>query len=166
MRSKAKLTLASLGLAVAVAAGIAAPAFAGTTHQPTGTTPVATASQAGRTGMRADFDKDLAAQLGVPTQKLTQAVKDVRTELHHSGQTGTRSARAEEFANLLASKLGLDPAKVLDAMRGVHAQELTERQVQRQARVDKAVQSGKISRSDADTYLRVGQTLAQTQPGM
>jgi hypothetical protein len=176
MRSKAKLTLATLGLGVAVAAGIAGPAFAAGTDQPAGTTPVAAASQTSvttgtsahagiRTGMRADFEKDLAAQLGVPTAKVTAAVKEVRTEMHQGGQTATRSQRADEFANLLAGKLGLDPTKVRDAMRTVHAQERTERQAQRKARVDQAVKSGKISQSDADTYLRVGQTLAQAQPG-
>jgi hypothetical protein len=175
MRSKAKLTLVSLGLGVAVAAGIAGPAFAASTDQPAGTTPAAAASQtsvtpgatphAGRAGMRADFDKDLAARLGVPTQKLTASVKDVRSEMHQTGNTGTRSAQADQFANLLAGKLGLDSAKVRDAMRTVHAQELTERQAQREARVEGAVQSGKISQSDADTYLRIGQTLTQAQPG-
>jgi hypothetical protein len=177
MRSKAKLTLAALGFGVAVAAGIAGPAFASSTGQPTGTTPVTaapqtsvttgTSSQAGvHMGKRADFEKDLAAKLGVPSQKLTAAVKDVRTELRQSGKTGTRSARADEFANLLAGKLSLDPTKVRDAMRAVHAQELAERQAQRQARVDRAVQSGKISQSDASTYLRVRQSLEQAQPGM
>jgi hypothetical protein len=174
MRTRAKLTLATLGLGVAVAAGIAGPAFAAGADQPTGTTPAAAASQttvtthanahAGRTGNRADFEKDLAARLGIPTQKLYQAVKAVRAEMHNNGKTSTRSARADEFANLLAGKLGLDPTKVRDAIRAVHTQERTELQAQRQARVERAVQSGKISQSDADTYIRVGRWIAQAQP--
>jgi hypothetical protein len=176
MHTKAKLTLATLGLGVAVAAGVAAPAFAAGTDPPTGTTPVPAASQTSvttdtsthagaHTGMRADFEKDLAVRLGIPTQKVTDAVMAVRAEVHQNGKTATRSERADQFANLLAGKLGLDPTKVRDATRAVHAQERTERQAQRKARVDQAVQSGQISQSDADTYLRVGQTLAQAQPG-
>ena len=176
MRSKVKLTLATLGFGVAVAAGIAGPAFASGTDQPTGTNPAAVASQTSTTpstsahvgarhGARADFEKDLAARLGIPTQKVSDAVRAARAEVHQNGQSLTPAQRADEFANALAGKLGMDPTKVRDALNAVHTQERTERQAQRQARVDQAVQSGKISQSDANTYLRVGQTLAQAQHG-
>jgi hypothetical protein len=171
MRTKAKLTLATLGLGVATVAGIAGPAFASGNDQPTGTNPAAAASAtsvttdtaahpAVRPGMRVDFEKDLAARLGIPTKTLTTAVKAARAEVHQNGKPGTRTERADEFANVLAGKLGMDPTKVRDAIVAVHSQERTERQAQRQARVDAALRSGKISQSDASTYLRVAEALA------
>jgi hypothetical protein len=175
MRSKAKLTLATLGLGAVVAAGMAGTAFASSTDQPAGTTPAAVSQTAATTGTsahvgarqgpRADFEKDLATRLGIPTQKVSDAVKAARAQVHQNGQSLTRAQRADAFANALAGKLGLDPTKVRDAINAVHAQERTERQAERQARVNQAVQSGKISQADADTYLRVAQTLAQAQQG-
>jgi hypothetical protein len=177
MRSKAKLTLATLGLGVAVAAGIAGTAFASGTDQPTDPNPTTAVSKSSVTtttgadagarpgGARADFEKDLAARLGIPTQKMSDAVKAARAEVRQNGQSLTPAQRADEFANALAGKLGLDPTKVRDAITAVHTQERTERQAQRQARVNQAVQSGKISQADADTYLRVWQTLAQSHDG-
>jgi hypothetical protein len=170
MRLKTKITFVTVGLGVAIAAGIAGTGYAATTGQSTGatnpaavtqTTPAGEVSSQARGGMRADFAQDLAKQLGVPTQTVVDALKAVRASAPATGSGRTRSQQADALINALAVKLNLDPAKVRDAVHTVRAQERAERLAQLKMRLDQAVRSGKISQSDADTYLRVTQTLAQ-----
>ena len=164
MRTKAKLALATIGLSATVAAGIAGPAFAATTDHPTATASAATANAgAGSTDHRAigrrfgaEFAKDLAAQLGLPQQKVTTALQQVRTQLQADQKDGT--ATRGEFVTQLAAKLGLDQTKVRTAVQAVRAHERADRQAQLKTRLDQAVKAGKISQSDADAYLRVVQS--------
>jgi hypothetical protein len=166
MRKSTKLTLATIGLGVSVAAGIAGPAFAATAAPPTASaatatpsaTPGAGSNQHGGMGRRfgAEFAKDLAAQLGLPQQKVTVAVQQVRTEMRADQKNGT--ATRGEFVTQLAGKLGLDQTKVRAAVQAVFAQERADRQAQLKLRLDAAVKAGKISQSDADAYLRVVQS--------
>jgi hypothetical protein len=173
MRTKAKLALATIGLSATVGAGIAGQAFAATTDHPTATASATTAGPsttagAGSTDHRAmgrrfgaEFAKDLAAQLGLPQQKVITAVKQVRTQLQADQKDGT--ATRGEFVTQLAAKLGLDQTKVRTAVQAVRAQERADRQAQLKTRLDQAVKAGKISQSDADAYLRVLQSGALHQ---
>ena len=166
MRTRAKLTLAAIGLSATVAAGIAGPAYAAATDQPTSTasTPTAAPStSAGPTDHRAqgrqfgaEFAKDLAAQLGIPQQKVTTAIQQVRTELRSAQKDG--SATRDQFVTKLATKLGLDPTKVRNAVQAVRTTQQADRQTRLKTRLDQAVKAGKISQSDADAYLRVVQS--------
>lgn len=170
MRTRAKLTLAAIGLSATVAAGIAGPAYAAATDQPTSTasTPTAAPStsasaSAGSTDHRAqgrqfgaEFAKDLAAQLGLPQQKVTTAIQQVRTELRSAQKDG--SATRDQFVTKLATKLGLDPTKVRNAVQAVRTTQQADRQTRLKTRLDQAVKAGKISQSDADAYLRVVQS--------
>jgi hypothetical protein len=173
MRTKAKLALATIGLSATVAAGIAGPAFAATTDHLTATASSTTAAPptnagAGSTDHRAmghrfgaDFAKDLAAQLGLPQQRVTTAVQQVRAQMKADHKDGT--ATRGEFVTQLATKLGLDQTKVRTAVQAVRAQERADRQAQLKTRLDQAVKAGKMSQSDADAYLRVVQSGALHQ---
>ena len=54
-----------------------------------------------------------SARLGIPTQKVSDAVRAARAEVHQNGQSLTPAQRADEFANAVAGKLGMDPVKDL-----------------------------------------------------
>lgn len=174
MRTRTKLALATIGLSATVASGIAGPAFAATTDHPTATASATTAAPSTNTGvgstdhhamgrrLGAQFAKDLAAQLGLPQQKVTTAVQQVRAQLRTDHKDGT--ATQGEFVTQLATKLGLDQTKVRTAVQAVRSQEQADRQAQLKTRLDQAVKAGKISQSDADAYLRVVQSGALHQP--
>ncbi len=182
MKKSAKIVLA-VSIGGAVAAGIAAPAaYAAADGHPAAATSAAlvadTASPGsgssasghhrpaypGRFGPK--FAQDLAAQLGVSTDKVTAALKQIREQnaTNHSAtgnggpksvDAGQRAQRIDQLSSQLAGKLGLDTAKVKNAVTTVLAKEKADRQAALKARLEQAVKSGKISQSDADAYLRV-----------
>jgi hypothetical protein len=180
MKKRVKIVLA-LSLGGAVAAGIAGPAaYAAADGHPTTATSAALVADTtspssasntsnhhrpaypGRFGPK--FAQDLAAQLGVPADKVTSALKQIRAENtpNHTatgGQKladpGQRAQRIDQLSSELAGKLGLDTTKVKNAVTTVLAKEKADRQAALKARLDQAVKSGKISQSDADAYLRV-----------
>jgi hypothetical protein len=174
MQKRAKIILA-LCLGGAVAAGVAGPAaYAAAAGHPataaalaadTASTSSGSASSQHRGRFGPQFAQDLAAQLGVPADTVTAALKQIRTEnaanngTDGAGQKSTdprqRAQRVDQLSNELAGKLGLDSTKVNNAVTAVLATEKADRQAALKARLDQAVASGKISQSDADAYLRV-----------
>src|SRR4051794_20611992 len=99
----------------------------------------------------------LATKLGVDQTKLLDALKAVRDELRASRAPGQGSAtkpdpatRQDELATKLASKLGLDAAKVKAALADLRAAHEADEQKAFDDRLAQAVKDGKLTQSEAD----------------
>lgn len=173
------------GVAVTgIGMGSATAAFAEPTATPTdtptaGATPGATTGHQnhrgpGRGAPNADLAKQLAEKLGIDEAKVTEALKAVRTE--HSpaksdqtqkgqtqnGQTPSDqkpdpTARDTQLAKNLADKLGIDEAKVNDALTAIREARQAEQKTAFSTKLDTAVTDGKLTRAEADAVLKAAE---------
>ena len=106
-------------------------------------------------GLGADLSA-LATKLGVDETALKDALKAVRDEFrasHTPGQGTTKPDPAtmqDELATKLASKLGIDAAKVKAALADLRASEQAARQKAFDDKLAKAVTDGKLTQAEAD----------------
>ncbi|GAA2742596.1 hypothetical protein GCM10009868_13160 [Terrabacter aerolatus] len=99
----------------------------------------------------------LATKLGVDQTKLEDALKAVRDELKASRTPGQApatkpdpAARQDELATKLASKLGIDAAKVKAAFADLRAARDADEQKAFDDRLAQAVKAGTLTQAEAD----------------
>lgn len=104
----------------------------------------------------------LAEKLGLEEAKVSEALKaaqqnlrpDKKTEAQQEeGSESTRPSRTERQAALaqeLASALGVDEAKVIEALTAIAEEQKTARTAELQTRLDQAVSDGTLTQSEAD----------------
>lgn len=99
----------------------------------------------------------LATKLGVDQTKLEDALKAVRDELKASRTPGQApatkpdpAARQDQLATMLASKLGIDAAKVKAAFADLRAAHEADEQKAFDDRLAQAVKDGKLTQAEAD----------------
>lgn len=103
--------------------------------------------------------KDLAAKLGVDEAKVTEALKAIHDEEHAANQGGTATGdkttkpdpatREADLAKKLAEKLGVDQAKVSQALTEVRQAHQADEKSRFSARLDTAVKDGKLTQAEA-----------------
>src|SRR5690349_16234981 len=106
----------------------------------------------------------LATKLGVDQTKLQDALKAVRDELKASRKAGQGTATKpdpttmqDELATKLASKLGIDAAKVKAAFADLRAAHEADEQKSFDDRLAQAVKDGKLTQSEADAVKKAAQ---------
>jgi hypothetical protein len=106
----------------------------------------------------------LATKLGVDQTKLQDALKAVRDELKASRKAGQGTATKpdpttmqDELATKLASKLGIDAAKVKAAFADLRAAHEADEQKAFDDRLAQAVKDGKLTQSEADAVKKAAQ---------
>ncbi|GAA3716804.1 hypothetical protein GCM10022399_36880 [Terrabacter ginsenosidimutans] len=106
----------------------------------------------------------LATKLGVDQTKLQDALKAVRDELKASRKAGQGTATKpdpttmqDELATKLASKLGIDAAKVKAAFADLRAAHDADEQKSFDDRLAQAVKDGKLTQSEADAVKKAAQ---------
>jgi hypothetical protein len=106
----------------------------------------------------------LATKLGVDQTKLQDALKAVRDELRASRKAGQGTATKpdpttmqDELATKLASKLGIDAAKVKAAFADLRAAHEADEQKAFDDRLAQAVKDGKLTQSEADAVKKAAQ---------
>jgi hypothetical protein len=102
MRNRTRVIAAAAAVTAAVTAGSAAAAAS-----TTGATPGPSAQAVSAT-QKCSSDSDLAAQLGVPTARLDQAARAVKTSL----VTASAKPTADQFYAALSHALGISQARV------------------------------------------------------
>ncbi len=147
---------AAIGLSGAI--GVASLAQADATASPT-TTPTAGSTahpgQHGRMGGagQAQFAQQLAEKLGLDTDTVSTALDKVRDAQRPTEKPTTRPDPAERQAALakaLAAELGVDEAKVTEALAALHTQADADRQAAFDERLQKAVTDGTLTQAEAD----------------
>lgn len=108
----------------------------------------------------------LATKLGVSEAKVKTALTEARAELKPSTppsaspSTGTKpdpAARQAALAKALASKLGVEEAKVTAALAEIRTARETERTAAFGKRIAQAVTDGKLTQAEADAVLKAQQ---------
>lgn len=176
---------AGLGLGaagVAFADPSATPSASPTTQATAGTSSGTGQDNPGRGHHRGErqgeLAKQLAAKLGVDETKVTEALQSLRTEQRAqaraqrdqapqgtqgdqgspgTGQKPDRTARDAELAKGLAQKLGVDEAKVTQALSDIRTAHQAEHKAAFSTRLDQAVTDGKITRAEADAVLKAAE---------
>lgn len=169
-----RMRAAALLAAGAVAGGVTAATLTATADEGT---PSATVSADGRPGPggpgghgRGGAHVDTAAlakALGVTEDKLTAALEAVREDLKPAdrekpadGERPTpptdeeRADREAALAKALADELGLDEAKVADALDSVRDAQKAERRTDLSERLDTAVKDGDLTDADKASVLK------------
>ncbi len=173
-RQKMGLGMAAGALVLTGAAGfVGAAQAADPTASPTPASTASGGDQAGRPsgqgrhgarGGPSDVSAaDLAKKLGLDEAKVTEALKDARTALRPdkgADDTDTATARPSRadrqaaLATRLASALGIDEAKVTEALAALDAEREAARTAALTSRLDKAVADGTLTRAEADAVTK------------
>lgn len=125
-------------------------------------------------GMRGEQATELAAALGVDEAKVTQALTEIRDEQRSQNgdakpttppSEADRQARRDEMAGKLAEKLGVDKAKVTDALDKAEAQHRQQEATRMTSRLDQAVAAGTLTEADKASVLKAVQAGVLGGPG-
>ncbi|KRB72765.1 hypothetical protein ASE01_22235 [Nocardioides sp. Root190] len=169
--SKYRMRAAALLAAGAVAGGATAVTLSATADD-TGSGASASADEGrgpgghGRGGAHVDIAA-LATALGVSEDELESALDAVREDLKPDaakkpadGERPTppteaeREERSAALAKALADELGIDEAKVSDALEGLQSAARTERRTDLEERLDQAVEDGELTDGDKASVLK------------
>lgn len=183
---------AAIGLGVSAGARAADSAA---TPNPTSTTSTGTPSPQGTVGVPGDLHgkgwgpggrpgggfrnggdlSALASKLGVSESTLKDALRAVKQELAGlgpgrkgaiGGAKPDLSAVQDQFAQKLASKLGIDVNKVKAALAGVRADAEAARQKAFDDRLDQAVKDGKLTQAEANAVKKAAKAgIIEMEPG-
>lgn len=118
-----------------------------------------------RGGFDGDLVKQLAEKLGVDQAKVTDALKAIREanrpatrpSASPSGAPTSRpdpAKRDAELAKQLATKLGIDEAKVTKALESIRTEHRAERAAALKSRLDAAVKAGTLTQAEADAVTK------------
>ncbi|MEA5118435.1 MAG: hypothetical protein VB036_12555 [Propionicimonas sp.] len=156
--SAAVLT-AGLGISAAQWASAETPTPSPTPTSTTTADPDHTGHKGGKQrGSKQDLS-GLASKLGVDQTKLADAVsaarKSLPTKTESANQTdaereAARAARQAAYAKALASELGIDEAKVTQALNELRTERQAARTAADKAVLDQAVRDGKLTQAEAD----------------
>ena len=125
-------------------------------------------------GMRGEQAKELAAALGVDEARVTQALTEIRDEQRSQNgdakpttppSEADRQARRDEMAGKLAEKLGVDKAKVTDALDKAEARHRQQEATRMTSRLDQAVAAGTLTEADKASVLKAVQAGVLGGPG-
>lgn len=104
-------------------------------------------------GMRAMDTAELADQLGVEQSALDDALTKVMDTMRSEREPGNPPDQSA-VAKALAEELGIDEAKVSEALDAMRAEHQAELQADAQLRLDEAVTDGTLTRAEADAVLK------------
>lgn len=141
--------------------GIAQLASADPGTAPDQTTSSSTQGNHGRGKHGPRFDTaSLAKKLGVEESKLKTALDEARTALRPTaeqkanGERPDRAAMEDRLAGSLSQSLGIDKAKVSEALQAVHDEKDAQAKANLKSRLDQAVTDGKLTQSEADAVVK------------
>ena len=174
MKNKVIIPAAAALVLGAGALGVAQFASADTSASPSVTSTAAPGSsnQDGRPdrghgpgkdkGMMGVDTAKLATKLGVDEAKLKTAIETVQQALKPTAKPtdGTkpteadRTAREAAFAEALAKELGIDKAKVTDALTALKTEAQASMKEAFKAKLDQAVKDGKLTQAEADAVIK------------
>lgn len=176
--TKYRTRAAALLAAGAVAGGVTAATLSANAADDTGTSSEASRASAGERGPggpggpgshgRGGFGADAAAlakALGVSEDKVSDALDAVREATQPDAKPADgaapaaptdqeRAEREAAFVTALAKELGLDEAKVSDALETVRAAHEAEHRTELSERLDQAVEDGDLTAADKESVLK------------